>query len=1031
MKHILSRSSKLSVAGLLALCAATGLVAAAFAPAISVLPPLHAQVDAPARLACDAQGNTCVVDTAGGRVVFVDAYHRVIKAKTGLRSPLGIALDHSGNMYVGEAGVGCVTVFDSQGNPVSQLGGGDGEFELPNYIALDEGTTPPTVYVSDSAANTLKAYQGGALVRTMGGLDSATCRFDFPAGVWVNAAGEVFCADQNNARVLVFSRTGIWLRSFNLGPWNDPGTIGRPAGVSGDNTGRIFLADTFQDFVKAFDEQGTLLATFSGYGAGAGQLRSPAGIALDPHGRLKVASPNNGRVEVFGLDCFTQFAASPASQAAAAGSTVTFSTQPGCHGRFTFQWRKGADNLIDGGTISGATNATLTLAGISTSDAGNYSVVITGPDGTVTSPELQLVVITPPALLSSPASTYAALGAGTALSAAATGDGLAWRWFFNGVELPGANTNTLALTNVQFSATGQYWAVATNLAGTVTSAPATLTVLARPYIITGPASQTVAERATATFSVQAGGGSPLGYQWFFGATPLAGQTSSSLVLPNVTPIQAGTYRVQVSNPVGTTNSLNATLVVQPDTAAPIAQKAQGGAPNARTILVVFSEAVSPTTAQQTANYQLLAPDGLTVIGAVVSNTSTVVLTLSGNRNPDLSYQLRVQDVQDTAYTPNLMTPNPTVLPVLVDDPFATVGWWPLDEGAGIITADASGNGRNGTLQGAIWTTGYSGAGLSFNGASSAVSIPALNLNTNTVTITAWVRRNGAQVGFSGIVFYRSGNTVAGLNFGTANELRYHWNDTSSSYNYNSGLVVPDGVWTFTAVVVEPTRATFYLNNGSGMSTAVNTTTHAIEEFNGSGYLGYEPSSTTRRFNGALDEVRIFNHALSAAQVQALYTARATPAIIAIASPANGAVLATQSPTLLANVVSRGNTIDKVEFLSGATVLGSTRTPPYSMVWSNLPTGNYSAQARVWFGSAKYSATSPVANFAVSSPIVSTLTMMDGTMLLEWAGGFPPYQVQVTTNLSEPAWENVGATTNGTNRVIEPGSEAAFYRIIGN
>lgn len=1003
----------------------------AVAPTVSVLPPLDAKVPAPARIACDAQGKTYVVDSVGGRVVVLDAFNRVVKEKTGLRTPLGIALDHTGNIYLGEAGAGCVTVFDSQWNPVSQLGGGEGEFGLPNYIALDEGTTPSTVYVSDSTANELKAYQGGSLVRTLGGQNSPSAKFSFPAGVWVNASGDVFCADQNHFRVLIFDRSGAFLRSFNMGPWTDPALEGRPTGIVGDNTGRLFVTDTFQDVIKTFDEQGVLLATFSSYGSDHGQLRSPAGISLDSQNRLKVASPNTGRVEVFGIDCFTQFAAAPASQAAAVGSTATFSVQPGCYGPFTYQWRKGTNDLADGGVVSGATNATLTLSDLSADDAGNYSVAVSGPTGTVTSPELQLVIMASPGVVSSPASTYAALGSSTILSAAATGSDLVWRWFFNGIELNAPNTNTLVLTNLQFSAAGQYWAVAGNLAGSVSTAHAMLTVLTPPYIASNPTSQTVAERATATFTVQAGGGSPLSYQWFNGATPLAGQTNASLVLANVTPVQSGVYRAQVYNPVGTNYSTFASLSVQLDTTAPVAQSALGGAPNSRTIVVHFSEAVSPATAQQITNFQLIGPDSLTVINAAVSNSSAVVLTLSGNRNPDYTYQLRIQNVSDSAYAPNLMSPNPTTLPVLIDDPFETVAWWRLDEGSGTFASDASGNGKNGTVVSAGWTTGISGAGVSFNGSSSGVAVPALNLYTNTVTITAWIRRNGSQVEYTGIAIYRSGNTVAGLSFGLANELRYNWNDTSSSWNYNSGLLVPDGVWTFAAVVIEPTRATFYMNSGSGMSTAVNNTTHAIEEFNGSGYLGYDPYLSTRRLNGTMDEVRVFNHSLSAAQIQALYSATATPPFVTIPSPANSSVIATQNPTLFANVVSRGNIIDKVEFLSGNTVLGSTRTPPYSMLWSNLSSGTYSAQARVWFGSAKYSAVSPVVNFTVSNPIQSTLTITGGNLVLQWTGGFAPYQIQMTLDLAQPTWENVGMPTDGNSLLIQAGNESAFYRIVGN
>ena len=1030
MKHFVTHTFRFQLAVLAALCTTTTLVEAAVAPSVSLLAPLAAGVDSPTRVASDGKGNVYVVDSTAGRVVLVDAFNRVLSEKSGLRSPLGIAVDAAGNIYLGDAEAGSVTVFDSQWNPLSQLGAGNGEFQLPSYIAIDPGTTPVTVYVSDSPANELKVYRGGARVGTLGGPGSSPTGFDFPAGVWVNGAGDVFAADQNVQRVLVYSRDGAFVRAFLLGPWGTPGGSGRPAGITGDAAGRIYVADTFQDYVKAFDEQGTLLATISGYGAGPGEVRSPAGIAIDPQGRLLVASPNTSRVEVFGLDCFTQLAATPASQAAPQGGTVTFSASPSCGGPFTFQWRKGTNDLTDGGIISGATNATLTLAGVTPGDAGNYSVALTGPGGTLVSPEARLTITAPPAIITSPTSRTLPVGSSVVFSAAATGTNLVWRWFYNSLELFTPNTNTLVLTNLQLWATGKYWAVATNSAGSATTAQATLTVLTPPYIIAGPTNQAVAERATASFTVQAGGSATLRYQWYFGQTALAGQTTATLVLTNATPPRNGTYFAQVANTVGTTNSPAATLTVQADTVRPVALVASGGAPTSRTILVSFSEAVNVASAQQTSKYLLMGPGGLTVVSAVVTNTSKVLLTLNGNRSAAADYALRIQDVTDTAYTPNLMSPNPTTLSVLNTDTYGTVAWWPLDEGSGTFTRDATGNGLDGTLESATWTTGRTGSSVNLDGLNGDVAMPALNLNTNTVTISAWVRRSGSQASSAGIFFTRAGSSVAGLRFGSTNDLRYNWNNVSAAYNFSSGLVPPDGQWTFAAVVVEPSRAILYINTGTGLRSATNTTTHAIEEFNAVSYVGWDQNSITRRFKGAIDDVRVCNRALSATEVQGIYNATVTPATCTIASPQSGSVVATANPTIVASVASNGNTISKVEFYSGGTLLGTDRTAPYTLVWSNLVSGAYSVQARVWYGPANYSSTSPVVNFTVAVPITSTLTLLDGSLNLRWTGGLPPYQVQVATNLVGPAWQNIGTATTNTSMTLVPGKDPAFYRVSG-
>ena len=65
-----------------------------------------------------------------------------------------------------------------------------------------------------------------------------------------------------------------------------------------------------------------------------------------------------------------------------------------------------------------------------------------------------------------------------------------------------------------------------------------------------------------------------------------------------------------------------------------------------------------------------------------------------------------------------------------------------------------------------------------------------------------------------------------------------------------------------------------------------------------------------------------------------------------------------------------------------------------------------------------------------APLSGTLTTQNGSLVLGWTGGVAPYQVQATTNLVNPAWQNVGGPTSGTNMILTPGIGGAFYRIQG-
>jgi hypothetical protein len=138
---------------------------------------------------------------------------------------------------------------------------------------------------------------------------------------------------------------------------------------------------------------------------------------------------------------------------------------------------------------------------------------------------------------------------------------LSYQWSLNGTALSGATSSTLTLTNVPTTDAGSYAVVVANVAGSVTSAVATLTVLVPPGITTQPQSLTVTQGQSASFSVVASGTAPLSYQWSFNSVALSGATSSTLTLTNAQATDAGSYTAVVANPGGSITSEVATLTV--------------------------------------------------------------------------------------------------------------------------------------------------------------------------------------------------------------------------------------------------------------------------------------------------------------------------------------------------------------------------------------------------------------------------------------------------------------------------------------
>ena len=167
---------------------------------------------------------------------------------------------------------------------------------------------------------------------------------------------------------------------------------------------------------------------------------------------------------------------------------------------FGYQWKKGTTALSDGGSISGASTATLTIGNAQASDEDDYSVVISNPAGTATSTTVHLTVIIPPLITGQPLSRTNNAGSTATFTVAASGTSPSFQWKKNGLGL-GATTPTLTLSSVQQSDAATYTVLVSNAAGAELSAPATLTVIDPPLITSQPHSRTNNAGTTATFSV--------------------------------------------------------------------------------------------------------------------------------------------------------------------------------------------------------------------------------------------------------------------------------------------------------------------------------------------------------------------------------------------------------------------------------------------------------------------------------------------------------------------------------------------------
>lgn len=204
-----------------------------------------------------------------------------------------------------------------------------------------------------------------------------------------------------------------------------------------------------------------------------------------------------------------------------------------------------------------------------------------------------------------------------------------------------------------------------------------------------------------------------------------------------------------------------------------------------------------------------------------------------------------------------------------------LGLWKLDEGSGSTTEDASGNGNSGSLiNGPTWTTGKSGAALSFDGLNDYVQIPAsasLNSVTTSLTIAAWVFRSASQSGYCAIANRQKGTGNYEYYFlGFFNDRPDLWLDTSPTTGAEllAPSATPIGSWFHVAATADAAGMKLYVNgvqvasaSRSGSAFPSDSSPLTLGTSLGGGNL--EP------LGGRLDDVRLYNRALSASEVQGL------------------------------------------------------------------------------------------------------------------------------------------------------------------
>ena len=302
-----------------------------------------AQFNNPIGLAVDRAGNVYVADsgndtirivTAGGVVTTLAGSAGQSGSADGTNSaarfnhPSGLAVDSAGNVYLADTGNSTIRKVTS-GAVVTTLAGSPGltgsadditgtaRYFLPNGVAVDGAGT---VYVADTGNSTIRRVTSDGGVSTLAGSPgltgitdgtNSTALFNYPSGVAVDNAGNLYVADTYNCTIRKVTGTGVvttlagnpGLPGSADGP-NGTALFNYPGGVAVDSAGNVYVADSGNNTIRKVTSGGmvTTLAGSAGQAGsadgtgGAAQFNLPDGVAVDSAGNVYVADSANNTI---------------------------------------------------------------------------------------------------------------------------------------------------------------------------------------------------------------------------------------------------------------------------------------------------------------------------------------------------------------------------------------------------------------------------------------------------------------------------------------------------------------------------------------------------------------------------------------------------------------------------------------------------------------------------------------------------------------------------------------------------------------
>jgi DNA-binding beta-propeller fold protein YncE len=243
------------------------------------------------------------------------------------RVPIYVAVSPEGDVYVSDRDTATIFVFSSDGTAKGKVTPPAGfEDWHPLALAFDktgnlyvsdvtpdkhrlivlDPTPDSTVEVDPTLAHALP--EGSILKLSFGTQGEKDGQFWFPNGIAVDSQGRIYVSDSNNGRMQAFDKSGKFL--FKISRGMSRGDLSIPRGIAVDEDGRLLIVDTYRGAVQAYeisksagsDSEGAPVKFAGAFSESPGDgvfFLYPNGLALDGKNQIYVADRANNRVQIW------------------------------------------------------------------------------------------------------------------------------------------------------------------------------------------------------------------------------------------------------------------------------------------------------------------------------------------------------------------------------------------------------------------------------------------------------------------------------------------------------------------------------------------------------------------------------------------------------------------------------------------------------------------------------------------------------------------------------------------------------------